>query len=249
MPLREQQRIAAILDKADGVQRKLAELSSIHEEFMSSVFNATFPTGDQEPIEIGQLLERGYLLLHKDGNHGSNYPRKSEFEGDGVPFITASTISDGSRIDNQKVQFLSREKASTLKIGRLEPNDVLLAHNATVGPVCIYDGRFKEAIIGTSLTAFRCNPNLLWPEFLVAALRHPSFQRQLSAQMSQTTRNQVPITAQRRLKLIVPPIGEQRAFAAISLKAGRLKAENEKRFEIATELFRSLSQRAFRGEL
>jgi type I restriction enzyme S subunit len=208
--LDEQRRIATILDKADAIRRKVAELKSLENDIVSSEFDARFRESGIEPVQIDRLLDDGYLVLHKDGNHGSNYPRKSEFGTIGVPFITAKTISEGSKIDNNQIQFLSERKAATLKIGRLAPNDVLLAHNATVGPVCLYDGRFKEAIIGTSLTAFRCNFDKLWPEFLVAALRHPYFQNQLSAQMSQSTRNQVPITSQRRLKLIIPPITMQK---------------------------------------
>src|SRR5262249_16806636 len=151
--------------------------------------------------------------------------------------------------DEAEVQYLAPEKAKKLTIGWLADKDVLLAHNATVGPACLYDGRFEEALIGTSLTAFRCDPEKLWPEYLEAALRHPSFQRQLQAQMSQTTRNQVPITAQRRLSLSIPSLDSQKDFARFINKITSVGFGCEDFLTTSEHLFDSLSQRAFRGEL
>ncbi|HCP81704.1 MAG TPA: hypothetical protein DIT67_08980 [Octadecabacter sp.] len=247
--LSEQQRIADLLDKVGQILSSSRKLKELGNDLLTVEFSARFPKGDYEPIEIGDLLEDGCLLLHKDGNHGSNYPRKSEFGTTGVPFLTAKTISDGSEIDENQLQFLSVTKAERLRIGRLQANDVLLAHNATVGPVCLYDGRYDEAIIGTSLTAFRCEPTKLWPEYLVAALRHTSFQNQLFAQMSQTTRNQVPITSQRRLRIAVPPIEKQKEFASVVRRISKQSKRINLRTAEAKMLFESLAQRAFCGEL
>lgn len=75
-----------------------------------------------------------------------------------------------------------------------------------------FEGR---ALIGTSLTYFRLNPEKLSARYLAAFFSGADFQNQLKAVMSFSTRNQIPITAQRRLQVVVPPLGEQRAIAGV----------------------------------
>ncbi len=70
-----------------------------------------------------------------------------------------------------------------------------------------FDG---EAVIGTSLTHFRVNDKILLPEFLAYYFSSSEFQTNISSVMSHTTRNQVPITEQRRLWIRHPPVHVQR---------------------------------------
>jgi type I restriction enzyme S subunit len=50
---------------------------------------------------------------------------------------------------------------------------------------------------------------------LAAYFSGADFQSQLAAVMSHTTRNQIPITAQRQLQIVLPPLAEQKAIAAV----------------------------------
>jgi type I restriction enzyme S subunit len=113
----------------------------------------------------------------------------------------------------------------------------------------LYKGEFGSALIGTSLTCFRANPQKFTPEYLYLALQGTRFQNQLTANMSQTTRNQVPITAQRKLKIVRPPLAQQRKVSKV---LENLAAERERCFislRRHNHLFGSLQHRAFRGEL
>ncbi len=130
-----------------------------------------------------------------------------------MPFLSASCVSDEGAVDHAEVKLLSDEKAKLLRHGWIEQGDVLLAHNATVGKVAYCEGEYGRALIGTSLTAFRVNREKINPRYLWAVLRDAYFQRQLETIMKQALRNQVPITAQRNLKLRVPPLPIQEEFA------------------------------------
>jgi type I restriction enzyme S subunit len=163
---------------------------------------------------IGGLIEEGVILVHKDGNHGANYPRLEDFGNEGFPFLTAKSLSDG-RIDIEGAPRLSGAKAKTLRFGFVKEGDVLLSHNATVGRVAIVPKNEHTLVIGTSLTQFRPKPDVLMPEFLALYFMGRDFQNYLSFVMAQTTRNQVPITEQRRLPLHIPPIQEQRAIVGV----------------------------------
>jgi type I restriction enzyme S subunit len=165
-------------------------------------------------ITIESLIASGAIVAHKDGNYGSLYPRVEEFVTIGVPFLTAKSLDRG-RIDIEAAPRLAHERADVLRFGFVRADDVLLSHNATVGRVAVvphFDGRL---LVGTSLTYFRLNPHKLLPRYFAAYLTGEDFQNQLAAVMSHSTRNQVPITAQRKLSVVVPPLAVQDVIAGV----------------------------------
>jgi type I restriction enzyme S subunit len=248
-PLPEQKRIAAILDKAYSIRRKRQEAVRLTEELLRSVYAEKMKISRAPEITISEMLEEKILLLHKDGNHGSQYPRTEEFSETGVPFLSASCFNDAGGLLESQVQFLNEKKANSLKIGWIQSGDVLLAHNATVGRVALYDGRYEKALIGTSLTAFRTDNVSLKSEFLYCALRSWSFQNQLEKNMGQTTRNQVPITAQRDLTISLPDIDLQEQIVTVQRKMNAVLGNLSAACDYSKSLFDSLLQRAFKAGL
>jgi len=246
--IEEQRRIALILDAANALREKRQQALEKLDTLAHAIFLEICGEA-KDRVTIGQLLADGALELHKDGNHGSLYPRADEFGESGVAFLSARCISDQGDLLLDEVQFLDEEKARKLKLGWIRNGDVLLAHNASVGKTLLYQGEFTEALIGTSLTAFRPNPKKLDSRFLYGALRSREFQFQLTANMGQTTRNQVPITAQRSLSLSVPSIEQQRRFAEAFNTAAEQKTLQDEQLRRLTTLFALLQHRAFRGEL
>jgi type I restriction enzyme S subunit len=253
-PLEEQRRIVAVLDEAFaaiGTATANAQKNLANARELSAMFPAT---GSQEGgrFTIGELLERGWLLGHMDGNHGGDYPRKDEFVDAGVTYLSANCIRDGL-VDFSRAKFLSAERAGKLRKGFAKDRDVLFAHNATVGPVALLQTAENFVVLGTSLTYYRCDEAFIIPEYLASYLRSPDFVEQYSAIMRQSTRNQVPITKQREFFVEVPPIAAQRRLVA-SLKGfqedGRTLGKLcQAKLAALTALKQSLLQRAFSGEL
>ena len=170
--------------------------------------------GEWPKVTIESLLESGAITGHKDGNHGSDYPRVEEFGTSGVPFLTVKSLSEG-RLDVDRAPRFADDKADRLHFGFLKPGDVLLSHNATIGRVGIVPDFTGRLLIGTSLTYFRLDDSRIFPRYLAAYFSGADFQNQLAAVMSHTTRNQIPITAQRQLQIVLPPLAEQKAIAAV----------------------------------
>jgi type I restriction enzyme S subunit len=246
-PLPEQLRITEVLDRAETLaNRRRSGRGHLLELIESQYERHTLGASE---VTIAQLLREGVLAVHKDGNHGSLYPRSEEFAPSGVPFLTARTIREDGTILAEAVDHLNEEKANQLRIGWIRGGDVLLSHNASVGKVAVYEGQFGDALIGTSLTSFRADPDRLDPRFLAASLRSSFFQRQLTHNMAQTTRNQVPITAQRELQLRLLDLEQQRAFVAIAEKINTLLHLTRRAVGAQNELVAALRSRAFRGEL
>jgi len=167
---------------------------------------------DWNVFKIQELIDDKAIIGHLDGNHGALYPKSNEFKSTGVPYIGATDFENG-KVNFRYCKFISDEKAKLFRKGIARDGDVLFAHNATVGPVALLRTRHEFVILSTTATYFRCNINKLNNDFLQYALQSASFIRQYTSVMAQSTRFQVPITAQRKFYLVVPGLEEQTAIA------------------------------------
>lgn len=162
---------------------------------------------------VQDLINNNSILGHLDGNHGALYPRSEEFKNYGVPYISANDFGI-HHVNFQSCKFLSETRAKRFRKGIAKNGDVLFAHNATVGPVALLETNLEYVILSTTATYFRCNPDKLSNTFVLYLLQSPLFVRQYQSVMSQSTRNQVPITAQRKLIVTLPPTkAEQEAIS------------------------------------
>ena len=202
-----------------------------------------------EPIrwdcrKLQELLELGWITYHLDGNHGGDYPRSEEFVKEGVSYISANCIVDG-RIDFANAKYVTEERSKRFRKGIAQNRDVLFAHNATVGPVAILETHEPVVILGTSLTAYRCNTEKLLPEYLKAYLECDYFVRQYEAEMQQSTRKQVPITTQRKYTVVVPGIESQKQFVLFVEQSDKSKFELKKSIENINLLIKSIMQDSY----
>jgi len=255
---REQKRIVSILDQAFAdidkartlTEQNLKNVRELFESYLQQVFSQR---GEGwEKVTLMELLERRWITSHLDGNHGGDYPRKSEFIDSGVPYISANCLVNGE-IDFSKAKYLSDERAGKLRKGIAKNNDVIFAHNATVGPVAILKTNESQVILGTSLTYYRCDPDYILPEYLAQYMKTGVFTSQYKKVMRQSTRNQVPITKQREFFHLIPPIEQQKEFASflveLSGKTEDLKEIYNAKIKALDELKKSFLQKAFSGEL
>lgn len=196
---------------------------------------------------IGGLLEKKALIGLMDGNHGNLYPRSEEFANEGVPYVSATNFLN-NRVDYSKVKHLPEPRAAKLKKGIALDGDVLFAHNATVGPVALLETELTRVILSTSVTYHRCDPDKLHNKFWLAYLESPFFQRQVERIMRQTTRSQVPITAQKELWATLPPLQEQRKIADILSTWDAAIEKTEALLATAKSQKRSLMQSLLTGK-
>ena len=164
-------------------------------------------------VQIQKLIDEKVIISHLDGNHGELYPRSEEFTNDGVPYVTANDFSNGI-VNLENCKYLPLERASQFKKGIAQNEDVLFAHNATVGPTALLLTELDYVILSTTATYFRCDNKQLLNRFLKFFFETVFFIRQYSRVMSQSTRNQVPITTQRTFFINLPKLPEQKKIAS-----------------------------------
>ena len=248
-PYEKQCEIAEVLDKVTSLislrKQQLAKLDELVKSRFVEMFGE--PVSNPYKFEVRSLqnmLDDGIITYHLDGNHGSDYPRNEEFVESGVSYISANCIIDDT-VNLNLAKHLTEERAAKLRKGIAQDEDVLFAHNATVGPVAILHTRETKVILGTSLTAYRCNKQRILPAYLKAYMQSEGFVRQYTKDMKQTTRNQVPITAQRKYLFIVPPLSLQNQFAAFVERVDQQKQTVQQSLEKLELMKKALMQEYF----
>ncbi len=250
--------VPSLLEQCNAVEtldrvNKLLELHQHQLQKLDELIKARFvemfgdPVGNTKAYYVATLQElicKGYITYHLDGNHGSDYPKSDEFVEAGTPYISANCIVNGE-VDFSKAKYLTLERANKLRKGIAQNEDVLFAHNATVGPTVVLHTTKEKVILGTSLTAYRCNKEKILPSYLKSYMLSDGFIRQYSNEMKQTTRNQVPITAQKKYLFLIPPIGLQNQFATFVNQVDKSKVAVQKSLDEAQLLFDSLMQQYF----
>jgi type I restriction enzyme S subunit len=179
----------------------------------SSLVNAVVPRG-WASRSVQTLYDLKAIVDYADGNHGSLYPRKSEFGQEGVLFVTARDLVQG-RVLWQSCARLSNSRAKQLLKGWAQSGDVLLTHNATVGRVARVESDAGRFLLGTSVTFYRLNEAALSSDYFYLYLLSPVWQDQMTAIMAQTTRNQVSIQKQAEFTVLIPPRAEQDRIVAV----------------------------------
>jgi type I restriction enzyme S subunit len=196
---------------------------------------------------LNDLIKSKAILGHLDGNHGNLYPRNSEFVDSGIKYISANALIDGS-VDLSKSKYLTAERGSQFKKGVAKDGDVLFAHNATVGPVALLNTKDEYVILSTSLTYYRCNLTKVDNHYLVQYMSSPAFTRQYERIMKQTTRNQLPITAQRDFYFVLPPLPEQRKIAKILSSWDKAISTTERLIDNSKHQKKALMQQLLTGK-
>jgi len=173
--------------------------------------------GEWEETTVGDLVKRGVLERPLDGNHGSIHPKGDDFVATGVPFIMASDLVGGG-IDTVKCSFISIEKAKSLRKGFAKRGDVLISHKATLGRTALVGEIPGDFVMLTpQVTYYRPkDATKLNNRYLKYYFDSEQFQQVLQSWAGAgSTRAYIGITDQLRLPVLLPPLAEQKAIAAV----------------------------------
>ena len=151
-----------------------------------------------------------------DGDRGKNYPSGSDFSGNGYClFLNAKNVTSNGFLFDEKM-FITKEKDEMLRKGKLQSNDIVLTTRGTVGNIAHYSEsvKYNNIRINSGMVILRCDKEEFVPEFANWLFRSPIVQDQINAFQTGSAQPQLPISLMRNIKLLSPPISEQKAIAA-----------------------------------
>ncbi len=152
-----------------------------------------------------------------DGDRGTNYPKQQDFATTGhCLFLNAGNVTTNG-FNFSDCAFISAEKDSALRKGKLSRNDIVLTTRGTVGNVAYFDKSvpYDHIRINSGMVIFRVQPKELWPRFLYLFLRSFIFRSQVESLRTGSAQPQLPIRDINQIKIPIPPLNDQQAIACI----------------------------------
>lgn len=242
--LDQQKKIAAILDEADSYRQKTKELLAKYDELTQSLFLDMFgdPVSNPKGCEIVTLDD--ITLKITDGVHA-----KPEYTDSGVPFISVKDITTGV-LKFENCKFIS-EEAHRKYYKRCNPEhlDILYTKvGATYGRAAIVDVT-KEFSLYVSVALIKPKKEIINPFFLKEVMNNPVIKRQADKSIKGIGVPDLHLNMIKKFLLPLPPIETQLLFSDRVAIIEQHKAQAQVSLLKSEELFNSLLQRAFKGEL
>jgi len=245
-PLPEQKRIAAILDKADSLRRKNKQAIQLADKFLRAVFLDMFgdpvtnPKGWDE-IELKQIAD-----IRSGVTKGKKVDQAQSIS---LPYMRVANVQDGY-LDLSDIQDITVSLNDAKKY-QLEKGDILLTEGGDpdkLGRGYVWNNEIPNCIHQNHIFSVRIvEKNLIRPEFLSAIIASQRGKRYFLKVGKQTTGiATINKTVLSDFRPLVPPITLQDKFIESIDKANGIKHLLSKG---EFNLFNSLSQKAFAGEL
>ena len=245
-PLPTQKKIAAILDEADRLRQLNQQVLDKYDALSQSVFLEMFgdPVVNPKGWEVKKMQE--VCIKITDGTHHSPDPQT-----EGFPYVTAKHVKQSGLNFYAKPTFVSKEAHDEIyKRCTPEFGDVLyIKDGATTGIACI--NTFKEPIsMLSSLALLKLNKNELNSFYLCFWLNHKGVKAKLINEfMSGAAIKRYTLKKINSFKVLVPPIDLQTQFSTHIHAIEAQKSQAQAALAKSEDLFNSLLQRAFKGEL
>ncbi|MCF3578049.1 restriction endonuclease subunit S [Planktothrix agardhii] len=239
-PIASQRRIADILDKADEIIRKRKEAIALTEQLLKSTFLDMFgdPVINPKGWEVKKL---GNICTIVRG--GSPRPI-NDYLGGTIPWIKIGDATEGDDIYIHKTAEMIKEEG--IKKSRyLEPNTLIFANcGVSLGFArilkiggCIHDGWLAFSHLNSCINQI----------FLLKSLNQiTQYFRSIAPDGTQPNLN---TTIMKNFNIPVPPIDSQEKFENIIEQILKKKIKLKESLEESENLFNSLLQKAFKGEL
>lgn len=245
----EQRRIAAILDKADAIRRKREQALALADDLLKSTFLEMFgdPLLNSEGFDEAELGELADIAsgLTKGRRLKPATPVRP------VPYMRVANVQDGS-LDLTEVKTIEATDTEIDKF-RLLNGDLLLTEGGDpdkLGRGWVWREELPLSIHQNHIFRVRLNSDVIDPEILMLQIGSRRGKVYFLREAKQTTG--IATINKRQLSsypALLPPSDLQEKFLELSQATRMMRSRIEKALVSADQLFASLSQRAFRGEL
>jgi len=242
-PMHQQRRIAAVLNAAEALRAKRREALSKLDTLTQAVFHDMFGAAIGEMQLLGDLgeVQGGLQVSAKRKGHPIE-----------VPYLRVANVYRG-RLDLSVIKTLQvteRELSRAL----LQEGDLLVVeghgNKDEIGRVGVWDGSIDPCVHQNHLIRVRCDRRRLLPRF-AETFMNSQIGRQALLRAANTTSglNTISTSDVRSVVVPVPALSDQWRFVEAATRVDQHRSTLTKSAAALDQLFASLQQRAFRGEL
>jgi len=244
--LKEQKRIAAILDKADGIRRKRQQATQLADDFLRSVFLDMFGDPVTNPKGWPERILKDVSDIRSGVTKGKKIDPKTSVT---LPYMRVANVQDGYlKLDDIQLITVSPNDAKKCKLAN---GDILLTEGGDpdkLGRGHIWNGEVEDCIHQNHIFSVRIkDTEYVRPEFLSALIASQRGKRYFLRVGKQTTGiATINKTVLSEFLTFIPDIDEQDKYLSLLRE---IKAITQKNNGGHLNLFDSLSQRAFTGKI
>ncbi|MFG6102046.1 restriction endonuclease subunit S [Leptothoe sp. EHU-05/26/07-4] len=185
--------------------------------------NSQVPEGYQQ-TEVGVIpedwdeLRLDEIVSIIDGDRGSNYPSDSDFYSDGYClFLSARNVTkEGFRFS--ECSFITEEKDSLLRKGKLLRHDIVLTTRGTVGNLAFFENSisYENIRINSGMVILRNENQSMENAFLYLTLNSNIVQTQIERSVFGSAQPQLTVKGIGGFKIPLPSSAEeQQAIAKV----------------------------------
>lgn len=237
--LSEQKRIAAILDKADGIRQKRGQAIKLADVFLRTTFLEMFgdPVENPKGWNVKPLEDQ---IVH--ANNGISRRRKGDTNEGDIVLRLQDVHYSGIAFDKElnRIKLVDKEK----QIARVEYDDLLFirvnGNPNYVGRTAVFKSYIEPVYHNDHLIRIKLD-NEYQSDFLCYLINSP-FSRKLIAQQIKTSAGQHTISQDGILKLMFyrPPIELQEKFINIKNKIESIFYRKDKHEDLFASIFNKL---------
>ncbi len=186
----------------------------------------------------------------ENGDRSKNYPSRSAFIEQGIPFINAGHLEDG-RIGMSEMNFISEDRYSLLRAGKVRENDLLFCLRGSLGKAAIVRN-LRQGAIASSLVIVRPCEDVK-PEYLLLYLMSTLAIEQIQLYDNGSAQPNLSAADLGKFVVPIPPVvDQQRIIAEVDRRLSLLReteAQVDANIKRAERLSQSILQQAFAGGL
>ncbi len=244
-PLKEQRRIAAILDKADELRRKRQESLALMDEFLRSVFLDMFGDPVTNPKGWEKTTLKTLITPDEDICYGVVQPGKDTDQGVGL--VRVQNLVDGY-IKQSELRKVSSNIDEKHHRSRLRGGEILISCVGTIGRVAMATKADLDLNIARAIIKVPLRDDVP-PEYMLMFLQQPAVQGYFKGETRTVSQPTLNVGLLKETPVLLPNSEQLSEFRNIWNSIQMLKNKLISSQNCLALSFKSLTQRAFRGEL
>jgi type I restriction enzyme S subunit len=241
-PLPEQQRIAAILQKADRLRRLRRYARRLSDTYLQSVFLEMFGNPVSNPKKWSQIALGEKIKFLTSGSRGwaEFYATKGDI------FLRIQNVGRNKLLLDD-LTFVQPPKNTEGERTNVKPGDLLISITADLGRTAVIPPGFPKAYINQHLALVRLEG--INPIFVSGYISSPGGQQLIKQLDKSAVKSGLNFDDIKGFKVFSPPLEKQDKYVNVVNEYQKFYGQITESECQGEHLFQSLLHRAFRGEL